>query len=36
VSAAVSWGSRTTPADGATVRARFTLRDAGLYAFWLE
>ena len=36
VSAAVSWGSRTTPADGAIVRARFTLRDAGLYAFWLE
>ena len=36
LSAQVSWGSRTTPADGATVRARFMLRDADLYAFWLE
>ena len=36
VSAAVTWGGRTAPADRSAVRASFTLRDADLYAFWVE
>ena len=36
VSAAVTWSGRTAPADRTAVRASFTLRDADLYAFWVE